>query len=333
MSRTLALCFAFGAMSAVGLGLFWLSLSVYSPFVITRQDALHGLFSGGQGGTQIAFVVAQLRVPRAMAAALVGAALAMAGALMQGITRNELASPSLFGVTAGAALGLALFSTGLVALPLPGGAMIMTLLGGAFAWGIVFSLGKAWSVGDTQGRLVLAGVIVAALCAALTRLTIILVEDQAQNVLNWLAGSFANVTYSQVGLLWPAVLVGSVLALACAPRLNLINLGDDAARSLGVRLAGLRLLVFAVSLLLVGASVCAIGPIGFVGLVAPNMARYWLGHDYRVLVPASAALGAVIVLASDILARAVAFPAETPAGVVTALVGAPFFLWLARRSR
>lgn len=321
-----------GVIAATCLGLFWVSLFALSPFDITRSDAWNGLVAQGRGGSNIAYVVAQLRVPRALCAALVGACLGVAGALMQGITRNRLASPSLFGVTAGAALGLALFSTGLVALPFPGGALLMTCLGGALAWITVFSLGGAWSPVAAQGRLVLAGVAVAALCAALTRLTVILVEAQAQSVLNWLAGSLANVGASQLQLLWPCTMIGVVLAMACAPRLNLVNLGEDAARSLGVRIGPLRLLVFVVSLLLVGASVCAVGPIGFVGLIAPNIARQWLGNDYRWLIPVSAGLGAAIVLAADLISRAVAFPVETPAGVVTALIGAPFFLFLARRA-
>ncbi|QQQ51245.1 iron-dicitrate ABC transporter permease FecC [Pseudomonas syringae] len=321
-----------GVITAACLGLFWVSLFALSSFSIRQVDAWNGLITQGREGGNIAYIVAQLRVPRALCAALVGACLGVAGALMQGITRNRLASPSLFGVTAGAALGLALFSTGLVALPFPGGALLMTCLGGALAWITVFSLGGAWSPATAQGRLVLAGVAVAALCAALTRLTVILVEAQAQSVLNWLAGSLANVGAAQLQLLWPCTLIGVVIAMACAPRLNLINLGEDAARSLGVRIGALRLLVFVVSLLLVGASVCAVGPIGFVGLIAPNIARQWLGNDYRWLIPISAGLGAAIVLASDLISRAVAFPVETPAGVVTALIGAPFFLFLARRA-
>ncbi|WP_164329077.1 iron-dicitrate ABC transporter permease FecC [Pseudomonas viridiflava] len=321
-----------GVIAVTCLGLFWVSLFALSSFSIRQMDAWNGLFTQGREGGNIAYIVAQLRVPRALCAALVGACLGVAGALMQGITRNRLASPSLFGVTAGAALGLALFSTGLVALPFAGGALLMTCIGGTLAWITVFSLGGAWSPTTAQGRLVLAGVAVAALCAALTRLTVILVEAQAQSVLNWLAGSLANVGAEQLQLLWPCTLIGLVLAIACAPRLNLINLGEDAARSLGVRIGALRLLVFVVSLLLVGASVCAVGPIAFVGLIAPNIARQWLGNDYRWLVPISAGLGAAIVLASDLISRAVAFPVETPAGVVTALIGAPFFLFLARRA-
>lgn len=323
MQRSIA---AAGILLLGGL-LFWFSLFYsWSPFVITPADAWNGLVHQGRVGGNMAYIVAQLRVPRALCAALVGACLGLAGALMQGITRNRLASPSLFGVTAGAALGLALFSTGLVAPPFAGGALLMTCLGGALAWLTVFSLGGAWSPTTAQGRLVLAGVAVAALCAALTRLTVILVEAQAQSVLNWLAGSLANVGEAQVQLLWPCTLIGGVWALWCAPRLNLINLGEDAARSLGVGQ------VFIASLLLVGASVCAVGPIGFVGLIAPNIIRQFLGNDYRWLIPLSAALGVVIVLGADLLSRAVAFPVETPAGVVTALIGAPFFLFLARRA-
>ncbi|MGU9855423.1 iron-dicitrate ABC transporter permease FecC [Pseudomonas sp. LF245] len=324
--------FAAAGIVLLGAVLFWCSLYSWSPFTITATDAWNGLVHQGSVGGNMAYIVAQLRVPRAVCAALVGACLGLAGALMQGITRNRLASPSLFGVTAGAALGLALFSTGLVAPPFVGGALLMTCVGGALAWVTVFSLGGAWSPTTAQGRLVLAGVAVAALCAALTRLTVILVEAQAQSVLNWLAGSLANVGAAQVQLLWPCTLIGGLWALWCAPRLNLINLGEDAARSLGVGIASLRLQVFVASLLLVGASVCAVGPIGFVGLIAPNILRQFLGNDYRWLIPLSAALGAVIVLGADLLSRAVAFPVETPAGVVTALIGAPFFLFLARRA-
>ncbi len=320
------------AIVLLGAVLFWWSLYSWSPFNITATDAWNGLVHQGSVGGNMAYIVAQLRVPRAVCAALVGACLGLAGALMQGITRNRLASPSLFGVTAGAALGLALFSTGLVTPPFAGGALLMTCLGGGLAWITVFSLGGAWSPTTAQGRLVLAGVAVAALCAALTRLTVILVEAQAQSVLNWLAGSLANAGAAQVQLLWPCALIGGLWALWCAPRLNLINLGEDAARSLGVGIASLRLQVFVASLLLVGASVCAVGPIGFVGLIAPNILRQFLGNDYRWLIPLSAALGAVIVLGADLLSRAVAFPVETPAGVVTALIGAPFFLFLARRA-
>ncbi len=320
------------AIVLLGAVLFWWSLYSWSPFTITATDAWNGLVHQGSVGGNMAYIVAQLRVPRAVCAALVGACLGLAGALMQGITRNRLASPSLFGVTAGAALGLALFSTGLVTPPFAGGALLMSCLGGGLAWITVFSLGGAWSPTTAQGRLVLAGVAVAALCAALTRLTVILVEAQAQSVLNWLAGSLANAGAAQVQLLWPCALIGGLWALWCAPRLNLINLGEDAARSLGVGIASLRLQVFVASLLLVGASVCAVGPIGFVGLIAPNILRQFLGNDYRWLIPLSAALGAVIVLGADLLSRAVAFPVETPAGVVTALIGAPFFLFLARRA-
>lgn len=316
----------------VGAGLFWFSLFTWSPFTLTAGDAWNGLVHQGTVGGNMAYVVSQIRVPRALCAALVGGSLGLAGALMQGITRNSLASPSLFGVTAGAATGLALFSTGLIAPMFPGGALLMTCIGGALAWVTVFSLGGAWSQSTSQGRLVLAGVAVAALCAALTRLTVILVEAQAQSVLNWLAGSLANVTEAQVNILWPCALVGTLWALILAPRLNLINLGEDAARSLGVGITALRLQVFMISLLLVGATVCAVGPVGFVGLIAPNILRQFLGNDYRWLVPLSAALGAVIVLAADLVGRMVAFPAETPAGAVTAIVGAPFFLFLARRS-
>lgn len=312
--------------------MFWLSLFLFSPFQITQRDIYFALIGQAKEGGNIAYIVSQLRVPRALSAMLVGMCLAAAGCLMQGITRNRLASPSLFGVTAGAALGMAFYSTNLIPLHFIGSEFAATLIGGACAWLIVFMLGKAWGTEHTQSRLVLAGITVAALCLSLTRLTIILVEVQAQGVLNWLAGSFANVGLEQLHLLWPLTLLGIVMALWCTPKLNLVSLGQDAAKSLGVNLFRLRLIVFVVSLVLVAVTVVCVGPIGFVGLVAPNIARSIVGVDYRKVLPLSMVIGACVVLAADIVGRAVAFPAETPAGIIAALIGTPFFLYLARRS-
>lgn len=314
------------------LGLFWLSLFVYSPFQITQSDVYSALTGKAEEGGNIAYIVAQLRVPRALSAMLVGMCLAAAGCLMQGITRNRLASPSLFGVTAGAALGMAFYTTNLLPVHIVGSEFMATLMGGACAWMIVFTLGKAWGAEHTQSRLILAGITVAALCLALTRLTIILVEVQAQGVLNWLAGSFANVGMTQLHFLWPFALAGIVIALMCTPSLNLVSLGQDAAKSLGVNLKRLRFIIFITSLVLVAATVVSVGPVGFVGLVAPNIARAIVGVDYRKVLPLSMMIGAGIVLGADIVSRAVAFPAETPAGIIVALIGTPFFLYLARRS-
>lgn len=310
--------------------LCWWSLSAFSSFAISAADAWAGVFNGGRGGGTAARIVAQLRLPRALAAALIGATLGLCGLLMQGITRNRLASPTILGVTGGASLGLALVTTGILSLPFAGASVIATIAGGACAWTLVFLLGTAWSLDASKGRLVLAGITIAALCAGLTRLLVLLAEERALGMLNWLAGSLANVRFPDVQLMAVVFVAGLILSALVASRLNLINLGNDTAHALGVRLRLLRGIVFAAGCVMTGATVAAAGPIGFIGLMAPNIARLFVGADYRPLVPMTAAVGAILLLAADFAGRAVAFPAETPAGAVAALVGAPFFLMIAR---
>lgn len=317
--------FALGIAVVTALSVW--SLSAFSAFAISRADILTALIGGE--ATTAAKIVERVRIPRMWVAVLVGATLGICGALMQGITRNRLASPTMLGVTGGASLGLAVASSGLVGAALPGG--VAAVIGGAAAWALVFLLGTAWSEEASRGRLVLAGVTMAALCAGLTRLVVLLAEERALGVLNWLAGSLANVRWPDVTTMLPVFAMAAGLGAVTAPALNLMALGSDSARALGVKVRALRLAVFAGGCVMVGATVAVTGPIGFIGLMAPNLARLVVGADHRAVVPMSAILGAVLLLASDIAARGVAFPAETPAGAVTALIGAPFFLLLARK--
>lgn len=318
-------------MGAVLLGaaLFWFSLSAFSPLAITRHDVIAGIF-GTEGGPA-ARLVALIRLPRALAAVLIGATLGLCGLLMQGVTRNRLASPTILGVTGGASLGLVLVSSGIIALPFAHADLLATALGGLGAWALVFLLGTSWSVDASKGRLVLAGITIAALCASATKLIVLLAEERALGILNWLAGSLANIRADDVMVMVVVFFGGLILSALVAAKLNLVNLGDETAQALGVRLGLLRTAVFVAGCIMTGATVAVAGPIGFVGLMAPNIARGLVGVDYRPLVPMSAAVGAVLLLGADLAGRAVAFPAETPAGAVAALLGAPFFLILARR--
>jgi ABC-type Fe3+-siderophore transport system permease subunit len=324
---------AIGAAITLAALLFWWSLSAFSPFVISQADTVAGVFNGGQGAGTSARIVAHIRLPRALAAALIGATLGLCGLLMQGITRNRLASPTILGVTGGASLGLAFVSTGLIVIPFAYDGLIATILGGAFAWVLVFLLGTAWSLDASKGRLVLAGITIAALCAGLTRLLVLLAEERALGMLNWLAGSLANIRFPEVQIMAVVFFGGLILSVLVASRLNLVNLGNETAHALGVRLKLLRGIIFVAGCIMTGATVATAGPIGFIGLMAPNIARIFVGSDYRPLVPMTAAVGAVLLLAADIAARAVAFPAETPAGAVAALIGAPFFLLMARSQK
>lgn len=310
-------------------GLFWLGLFSYSAVPVSAFEALHALFE--PNSTQMAhIVVMEIRLPRVLEAGIIGAALACAGALMQALTRNPLASPSLFGVNAGAALGMALVATFFVASS-PISTQAAAMLGGFGAWVLVMILGGAWKMGSERGQLVLAGIAISALLGALTKACVILVEDQAIAVMGWLAGSFANAGWDTWRASWPILLPALLGGFILAPKVNLLVMGDERVKSLGVNLSLLRGLIALVVLLLVGISVSSVGAIAFVGLIVPHMARALVGYDYRLVLPVSMLIGAGLTIGADVLSRAVTFPTETPAGAVLALIGAPCFLYLVRR--
>ncbi|MBU1296464.1 MAG: iron chelate uptake ABC transporter family permease subunit, partial [Gammaproteobacteria bacterium] len=256
--------------------------------------------------------------------------LAAAGVIMQGLTQNPLASPSVLGINAGAALGMATVSTiapwfGLL------GSSVAAIIGGGIAWAFVMLLGSAWRGGNEHGRLVLAGVAISALCAALTKAVIIIAEDQAAGVLTWLAGSLTDARWQTFDSFWPVCVIGLLGAMLIAPTLNLLQLGDDNARNLGVSLMWVKLGGSFLVLLLVGSAISSVGAIGFVGLLVPHMARMLAGQDHRKFLPIAMMLGACLVVLSDTVSRAIIYPAETPAGAILALIGAPFFIYLVRK--
>lgn len=307
----------------------WLSLFTFSPVPVSGRDAIEALYQ--PDWQKVAHIIVQdIRLPRMLEAGLVGASLACAGALMQGLTRNPLASPSLFGVNAGAALGMALVTT-VFAVSSPVTGPVAAMLGGLSAWVLVMILGGAWKMGAERGQLVLAGIAISALCGALTKASVILVEDQAASVMTWLAGSFANVRWETLQWSWPWLISALSLSVLLAPKINLLAMGDERVKSLGVNLTVLRALIGLAVLVLVGISVSNVGAIAFVGLVVPHMARLMVGYDHRIMLPVAMLLGATLTLTADILSRAVVFPTETPAGAVLALIGSPYFLYLVRK--
>ncbi|WP_083602732.1 iron chelate uptake ABC transporter family permease subunit [Vibrio spartinae] len=323
---TLLLC-----LSGLVVLLAWWGLWAFSAIPMSLSTPYDAFFSSQPPGIAETVIV-EIRLPRVIEAILVGAGLAVAGLLMQTLTRNPLASPSLFGVNAGAALGVALTSTLFLQqayLSQP----IAAIVGGALAWTIVVVLGGAWRTGAERKQLVLAGIAVSALCAAMTKALVILVEDQATGVMTWLAGSFASVSWQQVVLSWPPLLLALLMAWALAPKLNLFALGDERVQSLGVRLTWIRAFTGLLVFIIVGVCVSAVGSIAFVGLIVPHMARKLFGYDLRWLVPGTALVGAMLTLSADMLSRWVIFPSETPAGAVLALMGAPCFIYLVRKER
>ena len=309
----------------------WLSLFSWSIIPISGTQAITSLFKPDRSIIAHSLVL-ELRLPRVFIAAVVGACLAVAGAIMQGLTRNPLASPSVLGINSGAALAMATLT---VLAPSFGlfGTSIAAMLGGAVAWSLVMLLGSAWRGSNEHGRLILAGVAISALCASLTKAIVILHEDQAIAVLTWLAGSVENVRWGHWHQFWPMALFGLVGAQLMTPTLNLLNLGEDNARSLGVKLGWAKMIFSLLVLVLAGAALSVAGAIAFVGLLVPHMARLLVGQDYRKVLPIAAIIGALLVVIADLVSRMIIFPLETPAGAILALIGAPFFIYMVSRRK
>ncbi len=283
-------------------------------------------------GTEDDIVVRSLRVPRTILGIGVGVALGLAGALMQGHTRNPLADPGLLGVEAGAAFLVVLGIYLLDVTNLFG--YVWFAFAGAFAASVlVFLLGSLRRGGPTPVTLALAGVAVSALLAALTS-AVVLSDIQTLDAYRfWAVGSLAGRGAEIAAQVAPFLVVGLLVAIVNARGLNLLALGEDIARGLGQHVTRTRWTGLVAITLLTGGAVAACGPIGFVGLVVPHVARYLTGPDHRWLLPASGLIGAVLLLTADVLGRVVARPGELQVGIMLALVGAPFFIALVRRTR
>lgn len=279
-------------------------------------------------------IVASVRLPRICLALIVGAALGVAGAVMQGLFRNPMADPGIIGVSTGGALGaviaIAIGFHAAFTLALPA----MSFVGAAGALALVYAVA---SVGGrfSMAALLLAGIAVSAFLAAIIAAIVLFTEDlEAQReMLFWLAGGLDASRWSEVRIALPFVLLGVAIAIVLSRDLNLLMVSEDEARALGVRVALTRNTLLLTASLITGAAVAFSGTIAFVGLVVPHVLRLITGADHRVLVPLSALGSAVFLLAADTLARLVIAPAEVSVGIITALVGAPFFLTLLARNK
>lgn len=274
-------------------------------------------------------IIRTLRVPRALVAAAVGAALALAGAIMQGLTRNPMADPGLLGIEAGAALAVvaAVHFLGVGSLALYAW---FAFAGAALAAAAVYVLGSAGRGGPTPLKLTVAGAALAALVSSLTTGILILDQRTLEQVRFWLAGSVAGRDLDLLLQAAPYLAVGLIVALALGRQITTLSLGDDVARGLGQRTGWIKAAAALTVVLLAGGSVAVAGPIGFVGLVVPHVARFLVGVDYRWLLPYAALLGGTFLVLADVLGRLVLRPQELPVGVMTALVGGPFFVALVR---
>lgn len=305
-------------------------LAVYSSlfFGITQMNPFHLVHEWISGTTSKAgLVLTNLRLPRLLLGLLLGANLAVAGAIMQAVTRNPLASPQVFGVNAGASF---LVVVSLLVFPSLGTENLLyfafagALLGGV----LVFSFASLR--GMTALKLALVGMAIHLLLTSLTK-GLILFNDRITNVLYWLSGSLSDASWLELRIVLPWSLAGLLLAASLAKSLAVFQLGQDVAVGLGQKVTRIRLLAGISVVLLAGVTVAVAGAIGFIGLMVPHITRRLVGEDYRIVLPVSAVIGGLLLTYADVLARFIAYPYESPVGIVTSLLGAPFFLLLARR--
>jgi ABC-type Fe3+-siderophore transport system permease subunit len=309
------------------LGLAW-ALSIGSQQIsLTRLPG--AIF---KADTPEELIIQSIRLPRVVLAFCVGAALAVAGALMQAVAANPLAAPEIMGVNAGAVLVVVLAVT--VVPSLSGAPTILLSFGGAAAAGVAVMLLAGSGRGRVSPvRLALAGVTASSLLISLTQVLIIFDENSTDSVLFWLVGGVNFAAWQDIRNLLPWLVLGLAGAFSMARSLNLLALGDDMARGLGQNVERTRLLGSALVIVLCGAAVSVAGPVAFIGLIVPHIVRRLVGSNYAVLLPLCALGGATLVLYADIVSRYVKPPFEVPAGVVTALIGAPIFVYLARRQK
>ncbi|MGG2937065.1 iron ABC transporter permease [Bacillus pacificus] len=304
------LAVAFGAKD-IQLQTVWTAVFDYNPKVTQHQ------------------IIYELRLPRVIGAAVVGAAFAVAGAVMQGVTRNPLADAGVLGINAGAMFVVALSFAFFPHMPYSY-LMIVSFIGAVLSTVLIFIIGSATSGGLTPMRLTIAGAVMAALLHSLSS-GVAIYYDLSQDLAFWYAGGVAGVKWEHLKFLVPIILVTILFATVIGRSISLISMGDDVATNLGVKTNRTRILGMIIVVILAGVSVSAVGSIGFVGLVIPHMARKLVGVNYRLIIPMSALLGAMLLVLADLGARTVNPPKELAIGIMVALVGVPFFLYIARK--
>lgn len=301
---------------------------VYGYTDTTWIDAYSAFFN--QTGSNKHIIIRDVRFPRALIAAFVGACLGVSGAIMQSITRNPLSSPSILGVNAGASffvvVGVVFFS-----VQSSQTYMWLSFAGAAFAFLLVFVLSASGREGMTPIKLTLAGAAITALFSSFTQGLLVLNENALDQVLFWLAGSVANRSLDLLVTALPYMMIALLLAFFRAKELNVLSIGDDIAVGLGQKTVWTKFFYGTCAVVLAGSAVAVAGPIGFVGIVIPHLIRSLIGLDHRWILPYSAMGGAVLLLLADIASRYILMPQELPVGVMTALIGVPFFIYVARR--
>jgi iron complex transport system permease protein len=309
--------------------ILFIGISVVYGYTDTSWATAYDAFTNPNQTTEH-LVLQNIRLPRALIAATVGASLAIAGVLMQTLTKNPLASPGIFGINAGGGfmvvVGVTLFGiTNLQAFT------VLAFLGAGIAAVGVYIIGAAGSEGLTPMKLTLAGSAITAMFASFTQGLLVLNEAALEQVLFWLAGSVQGRNMEILTGVFPYIVVGWIISLLIANKMNVLAMGEDVAKGLGLKTAFIKIISLAVVVLLAGGAVAIAGPIGFIGIIVPHFAKRIIGVDHRWLIPYSGLIGAILLLAADIAARYIVMPQEVPVGVMTAIIGAPFFIYIARK--
>ncbi|MFJ9386065.1 FecCD family ABC transporter permease [Peribacillus sp. NPDC101481] len=281
-------------------------------------------------GTNEHIVIQSVRLPRALIASAIGASLAISGVLMQTLTKNPLASPDIFGVNAGAGLAVV---TGVTVFGISNLQVFtwLSFIGAAIAAISIYMIGSMGRGGLTPMKLTLAGAAMTAMVASLTQGLLVSNEALLEQVLFWLAGSVSGRSLDNLVAVLPYLVVGWGLALIMSGKMNVLSMGEDVAKGLGLNIVFLKLVLGLAIILLAGGSVAVAGPIGFIGIVVPHLTRFIVGIDHRWLIPFSGLFGAVLLIAADVISRYILMPREVPVGVMTAIIGTPFFIYIARK--
>ena len=305
--------------------------AVFNPNVIFSAQAWRGFLLGGAlpEMAEESLIVWNIRLPRVFVAMLVGMNLAVSGGIFQAVTRNELASPFILGVSSGA--GLMILLTLVVFSGLSTFLPFVAAVGGSVAFLVVYAI--AWKNGTSPVRLVLAGVIVGTICQSFQTALFFFADDigVVQSAIAWTTGSLTGTDWEQVRMALPWTILAMVLALVSSRQLNVLLLGETTAKSLGMSVERVRFVLSGVAVLAAAASIAVAGIVGFVGLIVPHMVRNIVGSDYKKLIVGCLFVGPALLVVADVGARLALSPTQIPVGIVTGLIGGPYFLYLMRK--
>ncbi|WP_282141296.1 FecCD family ABC transporter permease [Cytobacillus oceanisediminis] len=318
-----------GLFAAMLLLLVLMSFSIVYGYTDTTWKMAFDAFTQFDG-TNEHIIIQSVRLPRALIAAAVGASLAIAGVLLQTLTKNPLAAPEIFGINAGAGFAVVITVT-LFSISNLQVFTWVSFLGAAVSFIFVYIIGSIGREGLTPMKLTLAGAAMSAMFASMTQGFLVINETALEQVLFWLAGSVSGRKLDTLAAVFPYLLAGWIFSLIIAGKLNVLSMGEDVAKGLGLKTGLLKLGAGIVIVLLSGGAVAVAGPIGFLGIVIPHLTRAVVGIDHRWVIPYAGLFGGMLLLVADIASRYIIMPQEVPVGVMTAVIGTPFFVYIARR--